>query len=394
MSLKDYIVAIPSYKRTEELKEKTLAMLERFKIPPSKINIFVEKNQISEYKKALGNKYKIIEGGKGLVGQLRKIYKYYPENKWIVRIDDDIVDIRKMKYQRFEYAIGKITRAQLSENVKNFNLDKFIKFAFNLCEKNNIRYWGINSKSNNFNAGSGYTIGLKVIAGGFNATINTHNPKYDWKVASPDNGIGEDIERTIIFFKNDGGVLRFNNVNLITDPEPVQTGMTESEGGIIKRMNKTKTNFNKIEKLYPEAVSSNDYSKKNINILSENKAKELYRTYKLTLKSVVNKKGLTGYGKFKISTRLFKSPIDGKKYRAVFYRNGEEFKYTDFGAEGMSDYTIHKDKERKERYLNRHKKNEDWEDPFTAGALSRWVLWEKPSLKSSWNFYKKMFNFK
>ena len=29
-----------------------------------------------------------------------------------------------------------------------------------------------------------------------------------------------------------------------------------------------------------------------------------------------------------------------------------------FGAKGMSDYTIHKDDERKYRYIMRHKKNE------------------------------------
>ena len=62
-----------------------------------------------------------------------------------------------------------------------------------------------------------------------------------------------------------------------------------------------------------------------------------------------------------------------------------------FGAEGMSDFTKHKDPERKERYINRHKKNENWKDPTTAGALSRWILWNKPSLSASIADYKKKF---
>jgi hypothetical protein len=33
-------------------------------------------------------------------------------------------------------------------------------------------------------------------------------------------------------------------------------------------------------------------------------------------------------------------------------------KIISFGAKGMSDYTIHHDKARKERYINRHEKNE------------------------------------
>ena len=54
-----------------------------------------------------------------------------------------------------------------------------------------------------------------------------------------------------------------------------------------------------------------------------------------------------------------------------------------FGAAGMSDYTIHKDDERKQRYLDRHKKNENWSDPTTAGYLSRWILWAKPTIEES-----------
>ena len=54
-----------------------------------------------------------------------------------------------------------------------------------------------------------------------------------------------------------------------------------------------------------------------------------------------------------------------------------------FGAAGMSDYTIHKDDERKQKYLDRHKKNENWSDPTTAGYLSRWILWAKPTIEES-----------
>ena len=35
---------------------------------------------------------------------------------------------------------------------------------------------------------------------------------------------------------------------------------------------------------------------------------------------------------------------------------------------------------------------ENWKDPTTAGALSRWILWGKPSLRESFNDYKKRFN--
>jgi hypothetical protein len=35
---------------------------------------------------------------------------------------------------------------------------------------------------------------------------------------------------------------------------------------------------------------------------------------------------------------------------------------------------------------------EHWNKPTTPGALSRWVLWNKPSFKESVKDYKKKFN--
>ena len=78
---------------------------------------------------------------------------------------------------------------------------------------------------------------------------------------------------------------------------------------------------------------------------------------------------------------------------ATFYNNNNKIKTIHFGAAGMSDFTKHKDNFRKQRYLNRHKNNENWNNPMTAGALSRWILWNKPSLKASIDDYKKRFKF-
>lgn len=84
-----------------------------------------------------------------------------------------------------------------------------------------------------------------------------------------------------------------------------------------------------------------------------------------------------------------------KKYMAIFYDdNSNRIKTTHFGAKGMSDFTIHKDKERKERYLKRHQKRENWNSFMTPGSLSRYVLWNKPTLKGSIRDYKKRFNLK
>jgi hypothetical protein len=81
-----------------------------------------------------------------------------------------------------------------------------------------------------------------------------------------------------------------------------------------------------------------------------------------------------------------------KKWDAVFEKNGRE-KVVPFGQKGYSDYTKHKDKTRKQRYLKRHAgMGEHWTQPDTPGALSKWILWNKPTFKASLADFKKRFN--
>ena len=101
------------------------------------------------------------------------------------------------------------------------------------------------------------------------------------------------------------------------------------------------------------------------------------------------------------SVEISRSSNPQKKLMAVFYDGeGKKLKTTHFGQRGASDYTKHGDKERMERYLERHgggtttSTKEDWKDPTTAGSLSRWILWNKPDLEGSFKDYLKRFNLK
>jgi hypothetical protein len=62
-----------------------------------------------------------------------------------------------------------------------------------------------------------------------------------------------------------------------------------------------------------------------------------------------------------------------------------------FGAVGYTDFTKSRDEQKKEAYLARHKARENWNDPTTAGALSRWILWNKPTLAASIKDFKQRF---
>jgi len=85
----------------------------------------------------------------------------------------------------------------------------------------------------------------------------------------------------------------------------------------------------------------------------------------------------------------YKSDKPTKKYYIITSNNKKIY----FGQASASDYTIHKDEERKQRYINRHKANENWSKSGidTAGFWSRWLLWNKPTINESYQYIKSKF---
>uniref|UniRef100_A0A6C0D0I7 Uncharacterized protein n=1 Tax=viral metagenome TaxID=1070528 RepID=A0A6C0D0I7_9ZZZZ len=93
--------------------------------------------------------------------------------------------------------------------------------------------------------------------------------------------------------------------------------------------------------------------------------------------------------KLKIEKTL---PSSTKKWMAIFTRPGGTSIRTQFGAKGYEDYTIHKDKTRREHYRNRHRKDLDTGDFTRAGFLSYYLLWgDSTSLKKNTIDFKKKF---
>jgi len=95
-----------------------------------------------------------------------------------------------------------------------------------------------------------------------------------------------------------------------------------------------------------------------------------------------------------IQVVIKKSTRPEKKLMAVFYQHkgGKKIKTTHFGQAGAPDFTKTKDVKQKKRYLDRHRKTENWQDYKSAGALSRWILWDKSTRAESIRAYKRRFN--
>ena len=75
----------------------------------------------------------------------------------------------------------------------------------------------------------------------------------------------------------------------------------------------------------------------------------------------------------------YKSEKSNKKYYIITNNNKKIY----FGQAGASDFTIHKDEARKQRYIS---------GTDTAGFWSRWILWHLPTIKESYNDIKRRFN--
>lgn len=87
------------------------------------------------------------------------------------------------------------------------------------------------------------------------------------------------------------------------------------------------------------------------------------------------------------------STLAKKKYMALFEMDNGRPKTVHFGQAGAPDYTLTGDEDKKKLYLLRHRARENWDKPDTAGALSRWILWNKPTISASVADYKRRFNF-
>jgi hypothetical protein len=232
--MSDYVVAIPSYKRQNELINKSLKTLKEGGVPASKIHVFVANNEEraiyeKEVPKALYGK--IVVGLKGITAQRKFIVKYFPENKYVISIDDDVEQIEKMDGP---------TRL-----IKIKNVDKFFRDGYDDLKKHGLYIWGIYPVRNPFFMKPKVTTDLRFIIGVLRGFINRHD-----KNLEPSEGAEtkEDYEQSILYFKKDGGVLRYNNVTTKTK--------FNAPGGLgTDRHERNKSAAEYLKKTYPDLIT-------------------------------------------------------------------------------------------------------------------------------------------
>lgn len=91
------------------------------------------------------------------------------------------------------------------------------------------------------------------------------------------------------------------------------------------------------------------------------------------------------------------STKQAKKLMAIF-RDGTKTWRVHFGAASYMDYTLYRKKAspqnaraKRDQYIARHGATEDWSDPTTPATLSRYILWEEPTVDAAVKAYRRRF---
>ena len=194
----DWVIAIPSYKRAETLRDKTLALLREYKIPRDKIHVFVaNKDEETTYKATLdpttyGHMHVAIPG---MAAVRNYITGFFPVGKPIFNMDDDIRGF-------IEYSAG----AKRNERPLK-DLAGFITRGFREARATGFRLFGVYPVANGYFMKPGPpTTDLRYVIGSVWGIIN---PGKILTVTIDDK---EDYLRSVIMYVLDGGVLRYNDV--------------------------------------------------------------------------------------------------------------------------------------------------------------------------------------
>jgi len=197
----DFVIAIPSYKRSKMLVELTMKTLLGGGVPPSIIYVFIVPEDREKYETTLAEVLSmgvklIWDGVKGLSEQKNYIQQeYFEEGQQILFVEDDI--------SSFDISH--------SENLKDLNLFGFASFAFShMRSLDKCHIWSIAPCNSAFLYGANkYEVykGLNLMIGSFYGIINrrdmVNNPQY---ISKPD------VWLSCKYFERDGILCKFGKV--------------------------------------------------------------------------------------------------------------------------------------------------------------------------------------
>ena len=182
-------VAIPSYNRSDTISGKTLKFLKESNYPANLITIFVASDEeYRVYKDAIDPLLynELVVGKLGLCAQRNFISQYYPEDQIIVQLDDDVKNIK-----------GCLPFTSL------------VELGYEYIATRQSGLFGVLPNDDGRRFKNAVTTHLSHILGSFFICRNHR----DLHVTMTEK---EDMERSILYFKRYGKVIRYQNAGVCT----------------------------------------------------------------------------------------------------------------------------------------------------------------------------------
>ena len=230
-----YVVAIPTYHRSDKIATKSLKTLQEGHVLAKQVYLFVANEEEKAAYEASVPKHlyhEIVVGVKGIAKQRTFIRQFFPVGQKVVSIDDDV-----------EALLKKVGPQKLA-SVRD--VDGFFRKAFDTLQREGLNLWGIYPVQNAFFMnGPKVSTGLKFVIGALHGYIVRHDKDLVPSVMSEGK---EDYEQSILYFKKDGGIVRFNDIT-------VRTKFLDKGGLGPDRFEMNRLAAAYLVKTYPEIVS-------------------------------------------------------------------------------------------------------------------------------------------
>lgn len=234
----DWVIAIPSYKRAETLRDKTLRVLADYKIPRDRIHVFVaNKDEAAAYRATLDpatyGHLHIAEPGMAAVRNY--ITRFFPVGKQIFNMDDDIRGFIEWS------ATARRNEQPLRD------LASAITAGFREAQRTGYRLFGFYAVPNGYFMKDGPpTTNLTYIIGSVWGIIN---PGKILTVTIDDK---EDYLRSVIMYLLDGGILKFRNIAAQSAYYTEPGGMQET-----RTMRRIAASANAMVEAFPDLMTIN-----------------------------------------------------------------------------------------------------------------------------------------
>jgi len=228
----DYKIAVPSYKRTKTIQDKTFKVFDKHNIDPSHVTVFVANDEeMDKYSEALKHHdygQNIVKGVPTIGEQRNWIEKYYPEGTRLMMFDDDIQEVQRKNDKKLEA-------------IDNLEEEVIIR-GFTEAENVGAKTFGIYAASNAFFMKDRvYTKLCYIIASMFGVIVEHNN--YLERVTNH----GEDYEYSLRQYVRNGVLCRLDNYT-------VKSNYYKEEGGLqeVRTKEYVYDSIKKINEMFPE----------------------------------------------------------------------------------------------------------------------------------------------